>query len=365
MQKSFDTARSGARLLPILPLCLVVFGCASAPGVSDGRDARAIEQLMTAAEAGDRQAQSELAFAYQTGRGVPADQAAGVEWHSKAAEQGVMASKAALGRCLLKGVGTRAQPIRAASVLREAALAGEPNAQAQLGALFVHGFGRRTIRPDFDKAEKWLLAASEQGVAQAQYDLAQLYFDKDAQEQGLAWLREAIEQDHPGAAYALLSTHYLEGDDVPQDEAESLRLLRRGAELGDAAAQNEYGVALREGSRVEKDVQQSVQWFEKAAWGDYTKAQVNLGRAYAHGIGVERDPVRGVAWLEVCRDLNDRDAIRALGSARKGLTREQLDAAEQLHQEFAAKLDAWAEVACATAPNLPSWFRCGPHRPRR
>ena len=137
MKKSFNTAVIGARLAPVLLLCLVALGCASQPTVSDRSDARAIDQLMRAAEAGDPEAQSELAFAYQTGRGVPADQEAGVEWHSKAAKQGVMASKAALGRCLLKGAGTKSQPIRAASVLREAALAGEPNAQALLGSASV------------------------------------------------------------------------------------------------------------------------------------------------------------------------------------------------------------------------------------
>jgi TPR repeat protein len=216
-------------------LCLVVLGCASEPAV--------IDQLRAAAEAGDPEAQSELAFAYQTGRGVPADQAAGAEWHRKAAEQGVVASKAALGRCMLKGVGTESQPIRGVHLLRQAALAGDPNGQALLGATFLHGFGRRTIRPDKHKAEKWLLAASEQGVAQAQHDLATLYFKMDENEKGLMWLREAVDQDHP-EAHMLLSTIYQEGRGVPQDEAEAIRLLRRGAELGDPQAQNEYGVAL-------------------------------------------------------------------------------------------------------------------------
>jgi TPR repeat protein len=338
-------------------LCLVVVGCASEPAV--------IDPLRAAAEAGDPEAQSQLAFAYQAGRGVPADQAAGVEWHRKAAEQGVVASKTALGRCMLKGVGTRSQPIRGVHLLRQAALAGDPNAQALLGATFLHGFGRATIRPDKHKAEKWLLAASEQGVAQAKFDLATLYFSKDENEHGLPWLREAVDRDHP-EAHTLLATLYREGRGVSQDEAESIRLLRRGAELGDPAAQNEYGVALRDGTWGESDAQQSFQWFEKGAWGDYTEAQLNLGLAYVHGTGVERDQVRGVAWLEVCRDVTYRGAIRALGSARDGLTREQLEAAEQLHQEFAASLNERAAVACATAPNLPSWYRCGPIRkPRR
>jgi hypothetical protein len=270
---------------------------------------------------------------------MPADPAAAIEWHRKAAKQGIIASQVALGRSFFEGVGTRKQPLRGLYWLRKAALAGEPNAQALLGATFLHGFGRRTIRPDNDKAEQWLLAASEQGVARAKYDLATLYFRMDEGERGLTWLREAVDQDHP-QAHTLLSTLYGEGRGVPRDEAESIRLLRRAAELGDPAAQNEYGVALRDGSRVGSDAHQSFQWFEKAARSGYTDAQFNLALAYLRGTGVGQDRVRGVAWLEVCRDETYRDAIRELGSARNGLTPEQLEAAEQLHQQIAASLGA-------------------------
>jgi TPR repeat protein len=338
-----------SRQIAVSLLCLVVLGCSSdefavhdSPPQHDEAGtaesaALPIDQLETAAKRGDPEAQSELAFAYRAGRGMPADPAAAVEWHRKAAKQGVVASQAALGRCLLEGIGTAKQPIRGLYWLRKAALAGEPNAQALLGATFLRGYGRRLVRPDYREAEKWLLAASEQGVAQAQYDLSRLYFKKDADEQGLPWLRKAADRGHP-SAHRLLSIMYREGRGVPRNEAESIRLLRRAAELGDPAAQNEYGVALRDGSRVGSDARQSFQWFEKAAWSGYIGAQFNLALAYLHGTGVEQDRVRGVAWLEVCRDETYRDAIRKLGSARDGLTPEQLEAAEQLHQQIAASL---------------------------
>jgi TPR repeat protein len=344
-----------SRPIAIPLLCLVVLGCPSEPVVPDSRpqhddagaaerDAVPIDELRTAAEGGDPAAQSELAFAHQVGRGMPADPATAIEWHRKAAKQGIIASQVALGRSFFEGVGTRKQPIRGLYWLRKAALAGDPNAQALLGATFLHGVGRRTVRPDNEEAEKWLLAASEQGVARAKYDLATLYIGMDEAERGLAWLREAVDQDQP-QAHALLSTLYREGRGVPRNEAESIRLLRRAAELGDPAAQNEYGVALRDGSRVGSDTHQSFQWFEKAARSGYIDAQFNLALAYLHGTGVKQDRVRGVAWLEVCRDETYRKAIRALGSARSGLTPEQLEAVEQLHQQIAASLgDRGAEA---------------------
>ena len=300
--------------------------------------AESIEEFIRAAEGGDPGAQSRLAFAFETGRGVPVDPAAAVEWHRRAAKQGEVASQAALGRALLNGVGTEKQQLRGLHWLRQAAWAGEPNAQAQLGAAFLHGIGRARVRVNRQKAEKWLHAASEQGIAQAQYDLATLYYDRDDDELGLEWLREAVGQDLP-QAHSLLSARYREGRGVPLDDVESLRLLRRAAELGDREAQNEYGLVLRAGHRVERNYRESFKWFERSALGGDIDAQFNLGLAYFYGTGVERDGVRAVAWFEVCRDETHRDAIRQLGSARGQLTAEQLEAAKRLQQEIAAELE--------------------------
>jgi len=294
-------------------------------------------KLRQAAEDGDPQAQSRLGFAYQKGLGVPVDHAAAIEWHRMAANEGQVASQAALGRYFLEGVGIEKQPLRGLHWLRKAAHAGEPNAQALLGATYLHGVGRSLVRFDLDKAEKWLLAASEQGVAQAQYDLATYYYEVKAKSRGLAWLREAVDQNHP-QAHTLLSSLYRTGEGVALDDTEAIRLLRRAAELGDPNAQNEYGLALRAGSRVEEDARESFEWFERAARVGYTDAQFNLGLAYFRGTGVERDQVRAVAWLEICRDKTHRDAIRELGRVRRHLTPGQLASAEALHQEIAARL---------------------------
>jgi TPR repeat protein len=266
----------------------------------------------------------------------PADEET-IELLRQSANLGDIEAQAALGRHYLGGDGTDTQPLRGLYWLRRAAQAGEPDAQALLGASFLHGIGRALLRADQTKAEKWLLAASEQGVAQAQYDLATLYFGLDANEQGLLWLQKAIAQNH-AKAHTLLSSLYHTGRRVPLDDEESIRLLRRAAELGDPDAQNQFGMALREGSRLEKDPHESFEWFQKAAWSGFTDAQFNLGLAYFRGTGVEQDRVRGVAWLEVCRDKTHRGAIRELGRARSELSAMQRSAAEELHREIATQL---------------------------
>jgi len=327
---------------------MVAFGCASGSPVQNitaSQGEAATAQLRLDAEGGDAQAESRLAFAYQMGEGVRVDHAAAFEWHRKAAKQGEIASQAALGRAFLEGIGCEKQPIRGLHWLRKAAHAGEPNAQALLGATYIHGVGRSLVRSNHVKAEKWLLAASEQGLAQAQYDLATFYFNLqenneehlEAKGRALAWLRKAVDQNHP-RAHTLLSSLYRTGRGVPRNDVESIRLLRRAAELGDPEGQNEYGLALREGSRVKRNARESFEWFERAAWIGYTDAQFNLGLAYLKGRGVEQDRIRALAWLEICRDQTHRDAIRELGRARRHLTAEERKAAQKLHQEIAARL---------------------------
>jgi len=337
------------RVMAIWLACLLVPACASDPGTpghpsqgeparTERADARSFEQLAAAAEAGDAQAQSDLGFAYQMGHGVAIDHAAGQEWHRRAAQQGIVTSQAALGRCLLEGIGSRKQPHSGLYWLHKAALAGEPNAQVLLGETFLHGYGRSLVRADYEKAEKWLLAASRQGSARAKFDLATLDFERDSDETGVAWLREAVARDH-AQAVALLASLTREGArGVKRDAAESLRLLEQAAELGDPAAQNEFGVALRDGLGIEAEPHRSFEWFERAAWANHTDAQFNFALAYLTGNGVDQDRVRAVAWLEVCRDETHREAIRKLGTARVGLSPADLAAAERAHQDIAASL---------------------------
>ncbi len=295
-----------------------------------------IARLQKEAQRGDPTALRLLAFAYQEGRGVPLDHAAAIEWHRKAAKQGEAASQAALGRYFITGMGgTKKQPYRGLYWLRRAAQAGNPDGQALLGVSYLHGIGRKLLRANPEKAEKWLKAASDQGVAQAEYDLATFYYGREDYVQTLAWLEKAAAQDHP-QAHTLLSTLYQEGYGVAVDEAESVRLLRRAAVLGDPVAQTYLGVALREGSRMKSNARESFEWFEKAAAQGYTDGLVNLGIAYVKGTGVSRDVVNGVAWLEIGRARHSRNAIRALSWARKGLTPDQLQAARELQEKLAA-----------------------------
>jgi TPR repeat protein len=87
-----------------------------------------------AAEQGHIDAQNELGFMYQEGRGVQKDAREGAEWYRKAADQGHASAQANLGVAYLTGVGVPATTPRRhvgsgraadqGSVVRQYALAG-------------------------------------------------------------------------------------------------------------------------------------------------------------------------------------------------------------------------------------------------
>jgi hypothetical protein len=301
----------------------------------------AADWFRKAAENGNPEAQRRLAFAYQNGEGVPLDRNEAIGWYLKAARQEDSASQAAVGRLFLTGEGVEKRTLGAMHWLREAALAGESDAQFLLGRAMLHGVGRSLVPRKPKLGAKWLLAASEQGVAAADYELGAYYHKRKEKpgrlEMAVERLQAAAAQDHP-AAHTLLSTLFQIGEGVAVDEAESIRLLRKGARLGDLEAQNELAKLLREGSRVEQNEAESFEWFKKAATQGHTDAQLNLSRAYLQGAGVEQDLVRGFAWIEVCVAKNIREAIRERHTARGTLSPDQLEAAQKLYEELSASL---------------------------
>lgn len=107
-------------------------------------------------------------------------------------------------------------------------------AAAQLMAGNVH-----QLRKDHERALAWYLKAAEQGVAEAQFNLGQMYrkgLGTTAKPSVAAkWYRKAADQGNTGAMYNLAGM-YLEGQGVPQSEAEARKLLQRAADLGHATA---------------------------------------------------------------------------------------------------------------------------------
>ena len=146
------------------------------------------------------------------------------------------------------------------AALRELAVAGDVEAQTELGERYEHSRG---VVQDYSVAVSWYRRAAEQGHAPAQ---------------------------------AALGFMYGNGRGVVLDGTEAVRWYRRAAEQGNVRAQNNLGVRYANGQGVRWDDEEAVRWFRRAAEQGQGFAQANLGSMYENGRGVERDRVEAIRW---------------------------------------------------------------------
>ena len=123
-------------------------------------------------------------------------------------------------------------------------------------------------RGDYATALKEWRPLAEQGLAEAQADLAIMYLNGEGVPQDYAgatkWFRLSAEQGYIKAQVYLGGMHRL-GTVVPQDYAEGMKWYRLAAEQGDGAAQYSLGVMYARGEGVPQDYVQAHVWYNLAA----------------------------------------------------------------------------------------------------
>lgn len=124
------------------------------------------------ADAGDPEAELQLAILYAKGEGVAQDYATAATWFRAAAEQGLPRAQYDLGVLYDRGRGVTADPTQATNWYRKAAEGKYPLAQYNLAVAYTKGDG---IRKDVAEAALWYRRAAGQGVVQAMVNLGMLY----------------------------------------------------------------------------------------------------------------------------------------------------------------------------------------------
>jgi len=128
-------------------------------------------------------------------------------------------------------------PLLAAGIdieaLRAQADAGDAYAQLNLGAAYDNALG---IERDIDQALHWYQRAAEQGLAEAQYNLAHLLVEEEISTVAAAeWMQKAAEQGMADAQY-LLGIIYAEGIGVAMNDGKARIWLQRAIDQGQADA---------------------------------------------------------------------------------------------------------------------------------
>ena len=176
---------------------------------------------------------------------------------------------------------------RALAVFRPLAEAGDPQAQAWLGALYAAGAGLPASLP---KAFEWYRRAAEQGHGPAATNV--------------------------GAMLAM-------GQGVAQDRTEGARWLERAAAGGDVMAAYNLATLLAKGDGLPADPARAAELYRSAAEAGHYPSQARLGHLYAHGIGVARDRVEAFAWLSLAAGHGVGTALNALEEVIKEMSAEE------------------------------------------
>ncbi|BBP02250.1 tetratricopeptide repeat protein [Sulfuriferula nivalis] len=166
--------------------------------------------------------------------------------------------------------------------------------------------GYLDAKKDYAQAAMWYRKAADQGVANAQINLAMLYAN---------------------------------GQGVAQDYAQAAVWYKKAADHGVVDAQSNLGVLYANGQGVTQDYAQAAAWFRKAADQGDGQAQNDLGLLYEKGESIPQNHIIAYALYNLSASngrssnntaLTNRDAIVPL------MSEAQIKAGQGLAQEMAA-----------------------------
>jgi TPR repeat protein len=199
----------------------------------------------------------------------------------------------------------------------------EPEAIRWLTKAAELGHGSSSNRLEKIVMKNHLLSAAEQGDAEAQFEIAEVYyygaendmvgrfFDpnempvKQDMVEAARWYTKAAEQGYIKSQLQL-GLRYENGDGVAENPAEATRWLTKVAEQGDESTQSEAKFHLK---RIEKVVKH----LALAQQGD-ADAQFSLGKRYGIGSGVGENPAKeAIKWYTKAAEQGNVDAQYELG----------------------------------------------------
>jgi TPR repeat protein len=276
-----------------------------------------VSRLLTRARSGNADSQLKLGMAFQYGMGVEADAKTAEYW------------------------------------LKIAAGFGDPEAQTQLGLLY--------LQPGFEASReqslRWFMRAASGGSARAEHNLGLMYtlgigVNKD-REQAIHWYRRAA-QHGLGASRANLGVLLVNSIDS-EKQVEGFRMVTEAANDGNADAENALGYCYQFGAGTKVDLAKSVEWYKRAAAHGNLLAMHNLGDMYRTGVGVDRNLAEALRWYSHGCDSGERSSCVSMANAflhGEGTARNDVAA-----YEFALRAGVRAEEIEALEKQLPEEAR--------
>lgn len=238
----------------------------------------------------------------------------------------------------------------------ENARAGDPEAQYEVGIMYLKGQG---VEQDRDRAIEWLKAAAASGYSLADSKLARI----QEQESKFEQLKSDADGGNLEAQYEL-AMMYLKGRGVATDEKAALRYLQMGVDKGDEKAITRLGIIKYKGEAGKADYGEALKLLTRVS--DHSVlAQYYLGEMYATGSGVGKDYAAAIDWYRKAADggfnraagkiINLEEEIRGEERRRQNLARvaRQEEAPEPKPAPVQKKTPVPQPVVRKTLPDKP------------
>ena len=215
-----------------------------------------------------------------------------------AAEAGDVEAQLELARMLQLGVGTPQDTALSMAWVRKSADNGYAPAQSAMGVAYTLG-GKVPI--DRVQGEYWLRKGVAQGDALAQTMLALEFIDGDspAEEQALAIssLKKAALEEHFIPAYNALGEHLMRAAADEQDRGEAFHWFYRSAREKEPAGMRNLARAHELGLGVAQSDKLALVWYERAGWSGDLPAIRRMLDVYVKGeLGQQANAEDAAEW---------------------------------------------------------------------
>lgn len=219
-------------------------------------------------------------------------------WIKNAAEGGKPQAQANLGWLYMKGIGCTADATAAERWLAAAAFSEIPSAMFGLAELYKGACGHLVNE---DLAFMWLEKAADLGHVSAMYNLARFYQSAGtslSREKSVHYFTLASNKSHVVASVELAKLLLQNGDGDGIEIAEEK--LRFAAKSGSIEAPLILGQLYFDGGVHQTDFKEALSWFKISAARGSVAAQFRVACMYAQGRGVTKDLSRAVQTFIQC-----------------------------------------------------------------
>lgn len=313
--------------------------------VLDAYQAKRYEEALTGAQAladqGNPFALFFLGWLHENGLGTPADPGKAASYYQLSSTAGHPKAIFRQAAALLQRDGIAAGPI--VSALLEAAAAKQPGPAALLLG-HLHAEGMLSESPDFQAARHWLTLAGQNGEPEGNYQLGRLldgsfgFPDSRDPAAALAAFRRAAEQGLPDAM-AALGSRLLNGEKKLRNKQEGVQWLEKAGEAGAGGAYLVLGYYYEYSNN---DSEAALTAFMKGVALKNPKCLLEAARHYRNGLGTTPDPAKALDLFQESGRLGNAEGLYE--AARMQLR----DAKDQ-----ASLLSAYQTLLASALANLP------------